>query len=861
MIKNAITVKFVQDLRNADSEKLVESAYHNALRHYFPFDDIKTACKTDGVLETRVDFDGNLHVLKLIIETKYEENFSLPIIRAKVLAQVVYYLKRFDDMGDAIPNIVLVGDKDECFVVHSNNLLQYLDLDYNWKMAPSSAGTKNMDLVERIVENTELQEECFVFAIDDNFSFEDVYNRIYDLAVNRKTQVRITEKSISKVFDYFSMRVLKKNTDGTSKYTPREQVELFMILVNSTDDCFSHPNKRNSAIFGDRKNIAIDTPTFEAFKRYYSFKFNAKEKKDFTAIADRLIEDSDRRRKGDFYTPSIWVDEAHKMLAENLGTDWKDEYMVWDCAWGTGNLTRDYKFWDLYCSTLEEHDLVIGKKYNEGACKFQYDFLNDDVELFDDLLSKVKEGYKLSEKDFKGSKLYKSAPNLIKGLVVGKKLLFLINPPYGTANTFGHLGQDNYKSSIALTKINEKMKANEIGASSQQLYAQFLYRIALLNDLFDKQFNMGIFSPSLYMSGQSFEKLREYLDSSLTRVDGMLFQASEFADVSATWGISFVVWKSEKGVTSPIKINKPIKVNKVHETGVLTLENKLVYAVSKDKNCSTWCKTDSKEKAIDAPQMTSAIKYSNTPSRGKLVKDALGYYFNVSNIVEKNTCEVFLLSSCSKSANGISILEDNVLRVLSSFTARKLITGQYATWMNGKDEYMIPNTGHELYKQWENDCLVYSLFNTSSNQSSLRGISYNNKRWDVLNHFFFMSKQDMLDLALGENPNDDVYEDIQNFADDERFIYKKLQEVTLSEDAQAVLNKAMEIVVNTFKYRKYFNETNPEYHINTWDASWYQIKGLCKEYAPDDLKEFIKLYKAFEDRMRPLVYELGFLYK
>ena len=62
------------------------------------------------------------------------------------------------------------------------------------------------------------------------------------------------------------------------------------------------------------------------------------------------------------------------MLENELGEDWKDEFVVWDNCWGTGNLTRDYRFNELYCSTLFQSELNIGDKYNNEAIKFQFDF-------------------------------------------------------------------------------------------------------------------------------------------------------------------------------------------------------------------------------------------------------------------------------------------------------------------------------------------------------------------------------------------------------------------------------------------------------------------------------------------------------
>jgi len=143
-----------------------------------------------------------------------------------------------------------------------------------------------------------------------------------------------------------------------------------------------------------------------------------------------------------------------------------------------------------------------------------------------------------------------------------------------------------------------------------------------------------------------------------------------------------------------------------------------------------------------------------------------------------------------------------------------------------------------------------------SNQSSLRKITYKEKIWDIKNEWFWMSNREMLNLA-NTHGFSELYHDAQN--DHDRFIYNKLQELTFSEDAQEVLDKAIEIVIKTFPYREQLHEEHPEYHLNTWDAGWYQIKKVLNNYMKDELEEFTTLYKKFEDRMREGVYKFGFL--
>ena len=92
-----------------------------------------------------------------------------------------------------------------------------------------------------------------------------------------------------------------------------------------------------------------------------------------------------------------------------------------------------------------------------------------------------------------------------------------------------------------------------------------------------------------------------------------------------------------------------------------------------------------------------------------------------------------------------------------------------------------------------------------------------------------------------EYNNDYCYNDAR--VSNDRYVYKLLQGVELSEEAKAVLDKASEIVRKTFKYRQMFNDEHPEYQICNFDCGWYQVKAIAKEYLKDDLEEFKTLYK------------------
>lgn len=811
-------------LKNAVVEKDVENAYRTLFSKLFTKYGLTSPFSCDGYL---TDDNG----LDVLCEFKYKEELMNKVEQVKILVQQLYYLKKFYTTGTQLPKVLFVGDINECFAIHVNPLTKYLDYSLDWSIAPSSAHKNNPQLIQDMLSDEQINP--FVFQLRDDFVWEAISRKLIDLSTNVKRLVKVIDSNIVEVFEYFCDNVLDKKCTLNA----HDKASLFISRLIDDKDIYLHPKRKGCLITKDFGEVKVNEQNYiNFFEHFDGSQYSIREKENLVKIVDRIIDDSQRRRSGDFFTPAIWVDEAHKMIAEQFGEDWKEKYVVWDPAWGTGNLTRDYKFNELYCSTLHqsEIDVANSNRVNPEAVKFQYDFLNDGI-----IDGKI---------DVLGdSKLPQGLKDAILG---GKEIIVLMNPPYGTSSDFG----EKSKKDVSLTKINQLMKNDDIGSSSQQLYAQFLYRFIKYN--LKNNIKICLFSPPLFLSGGSYKKFREYFLIKFGFINGFLMNANEF-DGTSDWGLSFTIW----GESNNEKNNFLLKVNQSdNDFNIININNKIIYNIDNNISFSDWIKRNIKNiKTYDYPQLTSAIKIKDK-GYGKFAIDSLGFYYNKSNNVMKNTMEVFLLTSPSSDSHGISILPINFTDVIINFSSRKLIK---SNWINQKDEYLSPTPEVEQsdkFKQFQYDSLVYSLFNTSSNQSSMRQIDYKGKKWDIKNEFFWMSKEEMMNMADQEG-FDDLYHDAKN--SDDRYVYNLLFKEgiydKLSPDAKEVLDMASHLVRKTFKMRKTLNDLKPEYHLNTFDAGFYQIKLILKEYFQIDNVRFSAKYKEFEDRMRPLVYELGFL--
>lgn len=157
-----------------------------------------------------------------------------------------------------------------------------------------------------------------------------------------------------------------------------------------------------------------------------------------------------------------------------------------------------------------------------------------------------------------------------------------------------------------------------------------------------------------------------------------------------------------------------------------------------------------------------------------------------------------------------------------------------ASWINDKDVFRKPSEEFQKSPDWKEfvrDCVVFSLFHRSSYQTSLRDFEYKGELYDVKNEWFFMSVDEVEELAEKYNLNDISF-DARN--SDERFVYKYLhnesgRKIKLSIEARELLSAGENFVKACFAKRYVTNMSHPEWCLMAWDAGYYQSYKIYTE--------------------------------
>lgn len=549
------------------------------------------------------------------------------------------------------------------------------------------------------------------------------------------------------------------------------------------------------------------------------------------------------RNLGEIYTPEHISNLLKNKTKEVLGEDFEDKFLIWDCAWGTGNLTKQLDGnGELFCSTLRQMDIKKNRKLK--GTKFVYNFLEEDIDqLFSEQAMWIAE--------------HKNLPDRILECLNDandKPILFYINPPYVGTGTFGANNTD-FKDGATSSKVKDEMKNETLGGASDQLYCQFIYKIwRMMRAYPNKKIYMALVIPAQLLTVQSYTRFREEMFKHFKFSGGAYFRANNFKGLNNRWGITIQIW--EPGINLNKNEFKMDLYKNTSPSEIVHVGYKKLYNIDglEPGHMIALNKLNISNETEAPITLSSGVRVSNK-RRILWDKDGIGFIFFKGNNVYHNCTEVGIMCVPYSDGSGFSITKENIDDALAFFTARRSVGVYDRDWTTDKDEYTIPNVDSKAYKKLIANSLIYSLFNDNTHFS---GFSYENKRY--YNNFNFLSKEELLELGFDKDLIEREYP--KSKCD---YIVNKLKDDLESdlvlESGIKVVNEVKRLYKETMALREKFNaEDGCEiYQVLNWDASWYQLKWILKKYDNETYKKFRMLYRIFSREVCELVYECGFL--
>ena len=285
--------------------------------------------------------------------------------------------------------------------------------DFNWNVKPSDHKTKEFLFVLNTVREI-LEKDSYLFYYEkDDKILRKFIRQNFVIGKSKVSKVRINKNNFTHIYQKWLLdvkptigvdwEIAKKQgiidadfylADILSEHNITLREKLFVLLRK---DHYELDRKWDeSGLFDSKKADFSDSQ--KAHIQFWNRYDRPPKREYWDYIVDRrdlLVPQDVRERKGSFFTPAKWVELSQQYIAAELGENWQDEYYVWDCCAGTGNLlaglTNKY---NIYASTLDQADVQVMKQRidamnaaardtSKGGANlleshvFQFDFLND----------------------------------------------------------------------------------------------------------------------------------------------------------------------------------------------------------------------------------------------------------------------------------------------------------------------------------------------------------------------------------------------------------------------------------------------------------------------------------------------------
>ena len=566
--------------------------------------------------------------------------------------------------------------------------------DFDWTVAPSDHESKEFKQLKELVkmqltETGKENENVFFFKFfNDKKDLQRFIKRNFVSGRDSVQRMRITYNNFTHIYEKWRKEVMPSiavNWDNAKKNGLLDADFYLADIMSGDNETLLenlHVLLKSNHYELDRK---IDTDGLWASKsvpfndnmaahsRFWS-KYTRPPKREYwdkiVERRDLLVPQDIRERKGSYFTPRIWVEKSQEYLANVLGEDWQDNYYVWDCCAGTGNLlaglTNKYNIW---ASTLDKADVDVMhqriEEMGEGsnllkAHVFQFDFLNDDF-----------------------SKLPQGLQDIINDEEKRKRLVIYINPPYAEASRPTLVvGKANKKEVSTKNKTWDKYHAI-IGNASNEVFALFFTRI--FQEI--PSCRLAEFSTLKILQAPNFVDFRNTFGAKLE--DMFVVPAETFDNVKGKFPIGFMIWNTD------IKEQFTAFESNVIDSKGENIGRKTFFSYNSEKYINDWMK-----------------------AYFRVGKDnVLGYLYCFGN--DFQTQNYIRISSIDNHNHSHQIITDNVLQSCIYLTVRKVVP---ATWLNDRDQFLYPKDGWKYDKDFQHDCLAYTLFN--NNIQSEYGINH-----------------------------------------------------------------------------------------------------------------------------------------
>ncbi len=746
-----------------------------------------------------------------------------------MFTQLLHYVQVALNKGETVPPFLAVIDTEKAALMKSTDVLPFLEKKtIKWG---KSASQYTQEALAEI--SAHIGAHFVSFKISTH---EEEFVATVKAAIKSGDIIRtpITPDNLKQVFDKW-VAMVGREINGVAE---EDYALLFFADIMHDGTVSTHANlpaellhKNGAPVFSLGGKI-YELGSKEGYRQFWAIYHKppkAEHRNYLLERRDSLIPLDERSFKGAYYTPLAVVDKAYDTLAATLGKNWQKDYIVWDMCCGVGNLeVKHSNPRNIYMSTLDQADVDVmhATKTCVSAQRFQYDYLNDDIDDFGNI------DYSLTNKVPAG---------LRAAIAEGKKILVLINPPYAEVGTGADSGN---KAGVAKTKF-AMSGMDEYGKAKNELFTQFVARIA-------KEMptaTLAMFSKLKYVNAPNFEKFRTVWKSNF--LNGFIVHCKSFDGLIGNFPVGFLIWKTNQKAKKHIPFTE-IKTE-VFDKNVQPIGEKSFFNLPNNVLLNVWLSRPKKNTVEALPLKNGITPATAEPRVTNWSDDAIAYMYCGKNDLQHTVQQTVLYSSPYGQGDGFYLNPDNLWQAAVIYAVRRLIK---PTWLNDRDQFLQPT--EPLTNEFKSDCLLWMLFNGSNLTASADKLEWNGKSWSIVNHFIPFTEDEV--GANGRFESDFMVRYLATLrqAQGERNY--------LSPEAQAVLTAGRTL------WQAYFKDTDKdgrtvrdELKLNRPDVGWYQIRNALKkrnesgDVMPVDFSTFEDAYKQLGDKLRPQVYELGFL--